>query len=1186
MPTSPTKTYDDFISTLSGGEQSGINPLLLQKEQAGFLLNTSLRGGYAHTRAPTVKINLNYAGRDDLQAIVEGGYYQGGGYYRPDSGTESLIAQISGKLLKFTQGNSGWNVTDIGVPGDSNDPTIPQIWMWQAERWMIINDGSGKNPIFYDGVSSRRSYGPSTELGVTADDFFPPPIGDTVDITLTAPYAGPFNVPIILNGAFYQPISFKASGTPFNAILTNLSGTAGTVIPNLVPGSQQFIYSVPSAAGVISVESSFREDNVTIPPGQLVETFTLYSPFLGAIGSQISITGQGNFANGNTHVWIVNSVSGNQITCTNKSSFGVVGFTYNPGVIAHNGYDYKVGTIVNFNGNNSPNVVVGSVALDFTVPALGSTVPIVTFSAYTGPANAVVFIAGIEFSIIYTSPAPPGAIITVLNLTDTTNNPEPQYPTAAFAPQQLLSVPELPPGRMGAYGMGRNWFALIDGISYEAGDIVGGSSGTQAYNFRDAVLKTTENDFLAGGGTFRLPGAGDQITAMVFPPILDASLGQGPLQIFTSVSCFSNNSPVDRTEWEQVTSPILTESLKDNGALAQNSTILINSDTFFRSFVGFGSLVLARRDFGGWGNKSISNEMQRPLLADNQFLLQFGSSVSFDNRFIATAAPNLIGAGVFHVGLCTLNFDLISSLRTTLPPAWEGAWSGINTMQLITGRVTGTNRAFSFTYDLNTNKIELWEMLSESAANQAQIFKDNNDTPILWLFETAVLFNKDIKPLTELCELIDGELYISNVTDTLNVKVYYRPDFYPCWVLWREFNICADDDNATGDGNKQPGYRMRIGLGQPSVEDCEPGNNRPLRQGFFHQFRIEFTGYAIFRGLRVRANSFPLTALATVECEPKPCQLIDCQVPDDLQIYSLQGFIPEPPPQNAPPPGKFKNLQVIFPSVCMAGTPSISVVPPSWITLDAAGNQFIGKPGVFAGQTQDGANSEAQASLNNFVSQNIALGNITCSSHLPSPDEIWYKYPEGSGFVTSDFSPANNEGTDISGWATGPTGGGAISGSVTGHDLSTFSACDFTYSTWVKPTGTGAASFILFECLNFSVESNHHLVLAINSSNELTFMANYPTVIGTSAGIVTFSVWSMISFTYASATGVMNFYINGVPAGTATASASALATSEIFIGGDPVSGHSTFAGDLADSRIWSQALTAQNILDLFNGGAQ
>jgi hypothetical protein len=1184
----PPKNYADFISVLSGGQNSGVNPLLLDKTQYGFGLNVSLRGGYAHTRPPIVKIDLDYGGDDSIQETVEGGYYQGGGFYRPDFGTESLIAQISGRLLKFTQGNSGWDVTDIGVTGDPNDPTIPQIWMWQTERWMVVNDGSGDLPIFYDGVYSRRSYGPSVELGVTALDFIPPIIGGTVDITLTAPYTGPFNVPVLLNGAYYQPISFTVSGANFNGVFTNLYGTVGATVPS---GSQ--IRALPSVAGIMVVAQSYSFSATNMNVGSRVITLDLSTPFTGPVGQKLSITGMGGFANGKTLSWQVTAVAGNTVTIKNLTAAGV-NYNVTTGANPVFGYNYPIGTIVNFSGNNQPVSIVAVTGSDFVVPAIGSTVEILTESAYTGPATAVLYVvpadgsALVQGMITYQPPAPPSAQITVLNLTDTTNNPEPQYPTTAHAPLQLLSVPELPAGRMGAYGMARNWMCLTDGISYIAGDIVGGASGTVAYNYRDSVLKTTENDFLSGGGSFRLPGSGDQITAMVFPPNLDASLGQGPLQISTAYNIFSNNSPVDRTTWTNLTNPLQSISLEGQGALAQNSTVLINSDTFFRNFYGFGSLVLARRDFGGWGNKTISNEMQRPLLQDNQSLLQFGSSESFDNRFIATCGPNLISAGVFHVGMVSLNFDLLSSIRTNAPPAWEGAWTGINTLQLISGRVNGVGRNFSFTFNLNTNKIELWELLSESAANQAQIWEDDNDTPILWLFETSAMFNKDIKPLTDLVELTSGELYLSNITSTVNVKVYYKPDFFPCWTLWKEFDVCADDDNTTGDGNKQAGYRMRLGLGQPDPTSTEETNNRPLRQGFFFQFRIEFTGYCEFRGLMVYAKEFPQQTPAPVEDGTEACQLIDCEVPNDLQIYSLQGYLPVAPPDNAPPAFPFRNQIVYYPNVCTTGTLGFTGTLPSWITMDVTNNQFIGKAGVFGEYTQAAANAEAQSNLNNFVSTQLALGNITCTLPAPTPDLLWYRYTEQTGFSTHDYSAAGNNGSNVCGWAAGPGSADAATnvtscGYMTdASSPSTWAAGDFSYSLWVNPTGTPGSQYPLVMAQS---GSNGYMMLAINSSNQLEFLAHYgtPSVAG---GTITPGSWQMVTFTYNHTSGKMVLYINGVQVGTTTL-ISSFTNGVIYIGGSgPFIGSGFMPGSIADTRIYSSELSPTDVANIYAAGAQ
>lgn len=939
--------------------QSGVSPLLVQKTQIAFGLNLSLRGGFITHRPPIQKKTLDFGGDTALMNLVQKGFFQGAAYYRPDFGPESLLAQIAGHLILFTEqsNNGAWTVKDVSVPGDFNDPSAAQVWMNQAEKWMIITDGSTKFPIFFDGTSSRRSAGPSVVLGITALDFTPPAIGQVVPLTLTAPYTGPFNTAVILNGEFYEPVS-NASGF-YPAILTNVSDTPGNTIDidtnvNVVPQNYGIIISV-TINGFLG--GSFQNQmRMTVYPqsGKLPSLSPNYHglPFM-----------QWQKPDGSTVVFPIGNAN-----ATVPFDGNLATDVYD--VSDKNLLNFKpqVGSIISYSAsyNQGPTVNLGLVKKVFTVPASGSTVQVELSSNYTGPVNQIVWINNQQYLI---SPAPSSAslpIINVLNLTDTGATP-------VTAPADILSVPELPAGRMGAYGMGRDWMSLTDGISYIGGDIVGGPAGSAAEDYRDSVLKTTENTFLAGGGTFRLPGTGDLITAMLFPPILDTSLGQGELLIGTPFSMFSNNSPVDRSTWEKITSPLQTESLKDNGPLAQNSTILVNSDTFFRSYVGIGSLVLARRSFLGWGNKPISNEMQRILNNDNQSLLPYGSATTYDNRFICTAAPNALVGGVLHVAMVTLNFDLISSLRTSQPPAWESAWTGINAMQILAGRVNGTKRAFAFTYNINDSIIELYELLQEITTS----FEDNDETPILWVFETPVAFNSDIKPLPVLIQLADGEFYISDVKGTVTIKVYYRPDFYPCWQLWNTQTVCS---NPTGQ-YAQPGYRMRLGLGEPDSSASESGNNRPLNIGNFFQFRVEITGSCKWHGLKVSAGEFPEPEFALVDTPPE-CQVIDCQVPDDLRLYSLQGLPPQisnPTPQTFP----FYNEVVYFNNICSGGQiPTFSGSLPNWITVDTANNRLIGRAGVIGGNTQAEATANAQLALNQFASAQIVAGNFTCASSL------------------------------------------------------------------------------------------------------------------------------------------------------------------------------------------------------------
>jgi hypothetical protein len=978
--------YEDALLDFSGGMNSGVAPLLLAKNQLAFAMNASLRGGFLKTRPPIKKLVLDFNGDAGLQQIVLHGLFQGAAYYRPDYGAESLLAQISGHLILFTNNVDSWLVSDVSIAGDLNDPGIFQVWMWQAEKWMIIQDGTGKLPIFFDGTSSRRSHGPGVLWGTTAADFTPPAIGETVTITLDSDFAGRYHEPFILNGEFYEALSgTEVGGQPtYLATITNVGDAPGITIP---VGTS--ILSIPSTSSTnITLNRTLTQDFV-LAKGQciaagFVEWTAVASTTVGLVPGNVIINDQ----YGDPQTWAINAAGDlswpTQYCNPYPNTFHVVD-------------TWPAGQVLQTVTHTGVAATLGIVAEAFIVPSVGNSVLVKLTSLYTGPLQQCT-INGQPYKISKaTQPAPPGpsTVLTVKNISDTSTS------VAAF-PKTLYSVPEIPAGRMGAYGMGCNCVCLTDGLSYIIGDVVGAGSGTSANGYRDAVLKMTQSSFLVGGGAFRLPGSGDIITAVFFPPLMDSSLGHGPLQIGTAFSIWSNYVVGTYPgTWSTLTNPIQTESLKDKGPLAQNSTIIVNSDTFFRSAEGVGTLILARRDFGSntWGNRPSSNEIQRVLNPDSQSLLSYGSGMTFDNRYFTTLSPIISPHGVYHIGFGVMNFDLISSLRETLQPSWEGAWTGINALQVLTGRVNGVKRAFAFTFNINQNNIiELYEFLPDNTTS----YQDNDQVPIFWVFETPLIFSRDIKSLNELCQLRDGEVYLSNIQGDVKVKVLYRPDYYPCWSTWREFEVCQSIDAA----NSQPGYRMRIGLGEPDVTPCEAGNNRPLRDGYFFQLRFEITGSCVFKGIRVSAIPKPQQEFAPVECSKMECQIIDCDVPQDLYEYSLQGTIPPaPPPPPPPPPGQdFKNLTV-YSSVTCVGIISYVGTLPAWITIDTVNNKLIGASGTYSSSTQAAANALAQVALDQFkqaastsnalICVPATLGNLVWSvvpggdwlAHTPS---IWF----------------------------------------------------------------------------------------------------------------------------------------------------------------------------------------------------
>lgn len=403
-----------------------------------------------------------------------------------------------------------------------------------------------------------------------------------------------------------------------------------------------------------------------------------------------------------------------------------------------------------------------------------------------------------------------------------------------------LQVGELPGGCMMVYALGRIWVALPDRQSFVAGDLVGSSSGTPGYNYRDAVLKFTENDFLNEGGAFSVPVMAGLINALSFVPNLDTSLGQGPIEVFTDNGAFSINAPFDRTQWKNLTYPIQTVSLGSPGSLSQWSTTMVNGDIWYRASGGIHSFIVARRDFGLWGNVPMSEEMNRLLQYDTDWLLPWSSAVEFDNRMLMTATPVWdADHGVSHRALAVMDFELISSLGKRSEPCWDGMWTGLNILQLVVGEYQKVKRCFAFVLS-GDKKIQLWELMPSL---NFDLPVDSPRLRIKWGMETRL---HDYGSPNTLKRLERSDLAPSEIQGTVDFNVKYRSDENPCWLPWNEFSICAKDNNCAPEECWTPTlfnktYRTRITLPNPPGE-CEVPPNKPSRIGYRHQARMEITG--------------------------------------------------------------------------------------------------------------------------------------------------------------------------------------------------------------------------------------------------------------------------------------------------------------------------------------------------------
>lgn len=794
--------WSDAVASFGLGMNSDVPPVLLPKDQLAFATNCTVRGEFVTHRPPRNDFELS-------QAIS--GLFQGASYYKPDSGSESIVVSVSGSLYKITPASSGTTaeVSDISIQDDPNSATNPQAWMWQGENYLFVNNGEEPTEIF-DGNSTRRA-DTGTLVGTTATNSTISAIGTPFQVELVGAYTGPLGVtldvfpPSSNVRAMQAQVSVVSSGG-YNAVLTNLNAVAGQTIPsgtNILQNNQ--------------FNGSFTESKLCPPGGTVTIGCTpFYSP-----GPNTTIRWglSGNFT------FLVTAVTATAITIRDTS--GVVS---QKSLVSGDPFNLV---------NPQPDTIVGVTNAPFVVPSPGSTVNVDLVSPYNGTDGKYVTVNGESYTIAKGA----GVITNNIYLTPT-NMAGDKVGSTLQAGATLKTLAEIPVGTVGAYGMGRNWIAMPNRKNYLASDLVGSSSGTLANNFRDAILNVTENYYLAGGGLFYVPGAGQQINAMGFPATLDSSLGQGALQVLTQSTVFSCNAPVDRLTWQDLVNPIQTQSLVGAGALGD--VVAVNGDLWFRAVDGIRSLRLARQEFSvSYSNTPQSIEMNRVLMDDNRSLLGRWNGVVFDNRLLSTADPLLTQSGVVHNQIIALNLDPNSGLLQKRPPVYDGAWSGVRVFKLVSGTFNGVERLFAVTLT-DDDQIGLSEILATQTGNNF----DNGDEKITWSFETPALFYQPDTRKRELLRMTDGEIFIKDISGDVEFAVYYRPDYLQDWTLWHYWKV-----------TDSPNFQPRMGLGTPPTTG-DDSTQRPNCVGYHFQLKVVVRGSCVFMGANLFAATQPQSAMA------------------------------------------------------------------------------------------------------------------------------------------------------------------------------------------------------------------------------------------------------------------------------------------------------------------------------------
>jgi len=416
---------------------------------------------------------------------------------------------------------------------------------------------------------------------------------------------------------------------------------------------------------------------------------------------------------------------------------------------------------------------------------------------------------------------------------------------------------EIPTGTIMAYGMGRI-VTIVNDRDVAFGDLFGSHITEDP---ADSLILFTERNFLTEGFDALLPVQQGVATGLAFFPQLDTSTGNGQLLAFSERGASSFFMSLPRDQWK--TSQFQIFALLTTGLRGHRSITVVNEDLWFRSDDGARSYRQARSEASGWAHIALSTNVRQFLETDPKWLLKFCSSVYFDNRHIMTTSPFWNHGRPLQDGLVVVDFDILSSFGTRFKPAWEGHWTIPNNKisQVVQGTFRGVPRTFAFGVDEDGNN-----QLYELSMNDAD---DWDAQAVQWELVTRVFdftkLSQQSNPFTE-SDLYDGDLWVNSVTQSQaivpshSIKVSYRPDNYPEWIPWREFDArhlgligrAGAIDNG-GLPTARAGFRPRLSFGKPKNES-DKTTRRNLRRGFQFQLKFNGTGHIVLDRFRLHAQ--------------------------------------------------------------------------------------------------------------------------------------------------------------------------------------------------------------------------------------------------------------------------------------------------------------------------------------------
>jgi hypothetical protein len=406
---------------------------------------------------------------------------------------------------------------------------------------------------------------------------------------------------------------------------------------------------------------------------------------------------------------------------------------------------------------------------------------------------------------------------------------------------------QIPVGTIGEYGQGRIC-QVVNGREIAFGDLFGSHDGREGKKvFTDpgeSVLEFSETTYLNEGFNASIAFTLGPITGLRFAPQQDSAVGDGELLAFSEngISSFFLSQP--REFWKDSAFQRITA--EGSGGRSHDMIVTVNGDLWYRSDDGARTYRQARAEIQGWAHLPLSTEVRPWMMSDTPQLLKYGSAILFNNRLIMTCSPRTNQGRVYHKGLISLDFDVLSTFGQATKPAWDGHWDGLKFVRLVTGKFDGVNRAFAFAID-SQGRNQIYELMPEPGG-------EDSSGPISWQLDMRSM---DFETPFNEKRIQGADLWVDNVTTEVVIYAKYKSDQEPDWQDWQTLNViepvgeCQAVD-CGGVPTIKKGYFPRRTLQTPP-DSCNEQTRRMGRRCFEFQTQLYGTGHCVLNRYRLNA---------------------------------------------------------------------------------------------------------------------------------------------------------------------------------------------------------------------------------------------------------------------------------------------------------------------------------------------